>query len=114
MTRQDRLVEASITTLMVDASNGGKSGLEIEACGRFAILWTHCSQLSHGLPETNTAQTSNRTDEFRRGEGVEEPGIVLTRPLFMLLDGLADEGTETFIFVRAWVQNLPNLIKYGS
>ena len=114
MTRQDRLVEASITTLMVNACKGGTSSLKTEACGRFAIIWTHCSHLSHGLAEASISQNTNLTDESKKGEGVEELGIVLTRPLFMLLDGLVDESTEAFVFVRAWLQNLPNLIKYGS
>ena len=114
MTRQDRLVEASITTLMVDASNHGKSVLDSEACGRFAILWTHCSQFSQGLLETSTTRDPNLTNEVRRAESVEDQGIVLTRPLFVLLDSLVDEGRETFVFVRAWLQNLPNIIKYGS
>lgn len=114
MTRQARLVEASITTFMVDVSKGGKSVINTEACGRFAILWTHCSQISHGLAETSITQSRNMIDESRKGGGVEEQGIVLTRPLFMLLDGLIDECTETFIFVRAWLQSLPNITKYGS
>lgn len=114
MTWQDRLVEASITTLMIDASNGGKSVLDTEACGRFTILWTHCSQSSHGLAETITNQNPKMIDDSRAGGGVEEQGIVLTRPLFMLLDSLVDEGTESFIFVRAWLQSLPNIIRYDS
>lgn len=114
MTRQDRLVEASIASLMVDASNYGKSVLDTGACGRLAILWTHCSQSSHGLTEISTPQNMSMMDESRRGESVEEQDIVLTRPLLLLLDGLVDEGTETFIFVRAWLQSLPNPIKYGS
>jgi len=114
MTRQDRLVEAAIASLMVDASNYGKSVLDTEACGRLTILWTHCFQLSHGLTEISTTQNMSMMDESRRGEGVEEQDIVLTRPLLLLLDGLVDEGTETFIFVRAWLQSLPNPIKYGS
>ena len=35
--------------------------------------------------------------------------IMLTRPLFLLLDSLADEAVEMSVFARGWLQNLPSL-----
>lgn len=113
MTRQDRLVEASITTLIVDISSTEKNSLNSEAGRSFAILWAHCAQLSDGLPDTNLAQDTNKVNESKRGRAIQGHGTWLTRPLFLLLDALIDEGTENSIFVRAWLQNLPSIIKYG-
>ena len=38
--------------------------------------------------------------------------IMLTRPLFLLLDSLEDESSERFLFTRSWLQALPNADMY--
>ncbi|KAI9877361.1 MAG: hypothetical protein M1830_004122, partial [Pleopsidium flavum] len=111
LTRQDRLVEASITTLMVDDSCKTMNGLNSEAGRCFAILWAHCAQLSDGLPDNYPAQDLNKVVESKGGNIVHDHGTWLIRPLFLLLDALIDEETEISIFVRGWLRNLPSIIK---
>jgi hypothetical protein len=36
---------------------------------------------------------------------------ILDRPLMIVLDSLSEEGTELFIFVKTWLQDLPSLNK---
>lgn len=113
ITKRDRLVEASITTLMVDESNDENNGLNSEASRSFAILWAHCVQLSDGVPNDTMIQNLKKVHESKARGSMEDDDDWLTRPVFLLLDALSDEGSEMFIFVRAWLQNLPSVTKYS-
>jgi hypothetical protein len=110
-----RMVEASIAavlnaqpTQMPPQSEGNTD------CSRhFAILWTH---IMHEL----NMQTDKRGSTTRRPSGHPMPTpalapqdyhAILTRPLLLLLDRLEEEATETSTFMRAWLQDLPTLIR---
>ncbi|KAK6503333.1 hypothetical protein TWF481_008356 [Arthrobotrys musiformis] len=77
MAFRDQRIEAAICSLMVE-SNVQSSA----APGRrFAVLWNH----SHGLIDYK---------------------IVLSRPLFLLLDALGEDNEERNVHTRGWLQNL--------
>lgn len=78
----DRRVEAAIATVMMDP----KTQHIAEPGRKFAVLWTH----SVGTIGGHNYHT------------------MLTRPLFLFLDSLADERGELSIFARGWVQTLPS------
>ncbi|KAK0658610.1 Protein dopey [Lasiodiplodia hormozganensis] len=115
MTASDHLVEAAVTSLMTQATRStAKSGSRdaADAGRRLAVLWTHTIH-----EQNQQAQKPSRLS--RRVSGLPVlTGLntlvggyqsVLTRPLFLLLDALADEGTELFFYVRTWLQDLPSL-----
>ncbi|OCK86143.1 cellular morphogenesis regulator dopa [Lepidopterella palustris CBS 459.81] len=117
ITASDRHVEAAITTLMTCP---GKSLLEngqakmVEAGRCFAVLWTHT------MHEQSLQTEKRSTTITRRFSGISAASAnypstgfqsVLTRPLFLLLDALSDEGTELFALVKSWLQDLPTLNK---
>lgn len=104
-------MEASITTLMVGGSTGGAKSTDSESCRRFSTLWTHCIQPANG--PSDTTQDLNMVDPSTKGVSVQGDGILLTRPLFIMLDALVDDGTETSMFVRGWLQTLPSIVRYN-
>jgi hypothetical protein len=106
-----RFVEAAITTLMSQTC----SEEQPDVGRRFALLWTHTmndqitqtGKRSFSNPEhfgalPITARTTTPTAGFQ---------LVLTRPVFLMLDALADERTELFAFVKSWLHDLPSLNK---
>jgi hypothetical protein len=105
----DRTVEAAISSILNQEIPMNQS-----ATGRrFAILW------SHSIYELSL-QTEKRGSMSRRVSGSIVSSLppltggvqpILTRPLLLLLDSLADEGTELFSFMRSWLQDLPTLNK---
>ncbi|KAF2263535.1 cellular morphogenesis regulator dopa [Lojkania enalia] len=112
----NRMVEAALSSLIVDQTTS-TSKLPLRDCSdtgqRFAILWTHTMH-------EYSLQIEKRGGISRRSSGVvlpptldTESGIqaVLARPLLLLLDYLALEGTELFAFVKGWLQDLPTLNK---
>ncbi|KAJ9665993.1 hypothetical protein H2201_003904 [Coniosporium apollinis] len=108
VTSADRVVEASITKLMVsEASRCADS----DRC--FATLWTHTIHEQSMQTERGNRTPSRRPSsllgvtDFPASAGASQ--ALLTRPLLLLLDNLAEEGTERFAFVKMWLEELPSL-----
>ena len=101
-----RLVEASITTLMLQDSNGHRcQNVNLEGARRFATLWAHSGpasrapadrRLSSG-PAPNQSATNNKES------------VVLAQPLMLLLDSLFEPKTELFNFTVGWLQSLSSI-----
>lgn len=110
-----RTVEAAIASIVMQQSPflPSSSVGSDDAGRRFAILWTHTMyELS--------LQSEKRGSLSRRSSGIGPPppapqalsfSDILMRPLFLLLDSLSDEGTQTAAFIRTWLQDLPTLNK---
>ena len=107
-----RLVEAAISAIVAKQIQHSSSTTPIPDCGRyFAVLWTHTM---HEL----SLQSEKRGSVTRRPSGMSLPAptlspatfhSVLTRPLLLLLDTLAEEGTEISTFMKSWLLDLPTL-----
>jgi hypothetical protein len=109
-----RVVEAAIASIIdtqltsVSTDHGDNDGSR-----HFAVLWTHT------MHEFNM-QTEKRGSITRRPSGQNvlastlasgDYHAILTRPLLLLLDTLAEDGCETSAFIRSWLQDLPSLIR---
>jgi len=106
-----RMVESAISAIIVDQTSCGTASTGSSNCGRrFATLWTH---VMHEL----SLQSEKRANLTRRPSANVPPisapagdfHAVLTRPLLLLLDTLAEEGCETSTFMQSWLQDLPSL-----
>jgi hypothetical protein len=109
-----RMVEASIASTIELQLSQRSFGPAANDCSRhFATLWTHI------MYEFNV-HTEKRGNITRRPSGQQiaatavasgDYHAILTRPLLLLLDTLEEEGTESSAFTRAWLQDLPSLIR---
>lgn len=84
----DRRVEAAVSTVMTAEDVAGTYSVRSPEAGRrFAVLWKHSvvGAMYH---------------------------MVLTRPLFLFLDSLADDAVEMSVFARGWLQNLDSIHLY--
>ncbi|KAF2838537.1 hypothetical protein M501DRAFT_1031628 [Patellaria atrata CBS 101060] len=105
----DRLVEASITSVLISENN-----ISVENCMRFTVLWNHTMHEKGLQTEKGSRYNSSRRTSGipiitnQRAESPMYDGI-LTRPLLLMLDTLAEEGSTTFAFVKTWLQELPSL-----
>lgn len=101
-----RLVEGSITTLMLQDENGHRcQNIKIESARRFATVWAHSSSTLK-LPADRRLSSGRALQQSDRK--TEEP-MVLAQPLLLLLDSLFDPKTELFMFTVSWLQMLPSL-----
>ncbi|KAM0462454.1 hypothetical protein ACHAPV_003931 [Trichoderma viride] len=98
-TRRD--VEASLASIIVNQSAG--NGADI---GRaFGVLWSHTiqdTQSDRRGPKIPTAEAKSG----QRFSGTDHYEIILTRPLFLVLDGLLDDRTQLFMTVKSWLSNM--------
>ncbi|KAH8197518.1 hypothetical protein TruAng_008301 [Truncatella angustata] len=114
---QSRDIESAIAALMLKNDTTGSFPIRPADTGRsFGILW------SHTLQEGNTDRRAPKTP---MGEGVlqfrlsgqDYYEIMLTRPLFLMLDSLLDDRTQLFMAVKTWLNNMlgiENLPKTAS
>lgn len=104
----NREVEAAICSLMIENDTNGTFASRAADSGRsFSILWTHTLQDNAGHLDRRSSRPSNgETKSPARVSGVGNYEVMLTRPLFILLDALLDERTQLFMSVRTWLQSL--------
>ncbi|CAO2656399.1 Nn.00g052020.m01.CDS01 [Neocucurbitaria sp. VM-36] len=108
-----RLVEAAISSIIVERTTHYSTSSTADCGRRFATLWIHTM---HEL----SVQSEKRSSIARRPSSNSvlltslprgDFHSVLTRPLLLLLDSLAEEASEISAFVRSWLQDLPSLNK---
>jgi len=107
-------IEAAICSLIVRNSVQGEIDARNSDSGRnFAVLWTHTLQDNAGNLDRRASRAS-LTDGLGSGRkpGLGNYEVMLTRPLFLLLDALLDETTELFMTVRTWLQTLVGIDKF--
>lgn len=108
VTWQDRMVEASITSLMVgaDSTKNGQDS-NIQHVEKFCVLWNHSPQWvqdsQHRPRDGGVTNGKLSTDRFTPHMSM------LTRPLFIVLDLLAEKSEEVYQVVHDWVQDMPSI-----
>ncbi|BAE57505.1 unnamed protein product [Aspergillus oryzae RIB40] len=88
----DHLVEASITSLMVNSSNTSRQLLSEEQVGRYFVLWNHSHHGAYELPSKH-AQDSALTQ-------VSYQSSLLERPLFIVVFHIVVSRLES-LFTQA-------------
>lgn len=113
LTPQNRDIEAAICTLMVqDDVNGTFPIRPAESGRRFSILWSHSLQDNPSGSDRRTPKPSNGDiSASPRLAGMDNYEVMLTRPLYLMLDALLDEKTQLFMAVKTWLNNLVGIDK---
>jgi hypothetical protein len=114
LTPDDRTIEACICSFMVAPPKASNPVLDrADAAQKFALIWMHSLQ-PHKPVEAASAAGSTALHAISQPSSLSSRAkykIMLSRPLFLLLDALAEEGTENFLWTRSWLQNLPGIEK---
>ncbi|KAJ1331246.1 Dopey-like protein [Microdochium nivale] len=109
----NREVEAAITELMTKDDSVGTFAVRRADPGRsFAILWTHTLQdnPSHHDRRGLRSPTVEVSPSLRLA-GMDHHKVMLTRPLFSMLDGLHDERVQLFMTTKMWLRNMVGIEK---
>ncbi|KAI9701961.1 MAG: hypothetical protein M1836_001305 [Candelina mexicana] len=110
----NRGVEASLSALLSASDKHQDPAVHhVDSASRFAVLWTHSVQAYSGDSNKNMVHPliSDGNRESSSTSRVQDFEVMLTRPLLLLLDTLATEGTQLFIFAKDWIENLPSVHK---
>jgi hypothetical protein len=113
LTTQNRDIEAAICALMSQSEVKGNFAVRTAEPGRrFSILWSHSLQ-------DNPPTSDRRAPKIPYGDfpssprlaGLENYEIMLTRPLFLMLDAFSDEKTQLFMAAKTWLNSLVGVDK---
>ncbi|RDA87355.1 hypothetical protein CP532_2643 [Ophiocordyceps camponoti-leonardi (nom. inval.)] len=105
LTPWNREIEAALSGILVESQSTGPCVATFaEAARTFGVLW------SHTLQDTAGDRRGPRTpmQEYRptlRLSGMEHYPVMLTQPLFLVLDALLDERTQAYMVVKSWLNN---------
>ena len=113
LTPSNRDVEAAICALMLEKDTAGTFSRRPADPGRsFCVLWSHSLQDNPSGADRRGPKTPNGDLKSPpRLGGMDNFELMLTRPLFLMLDALADERTQLFMTVKAWLNNLVGMDK---
>ncbi|KAK3394728.1 Dopey, N-terminal-domain-containing protein [Podospora didyma] len=116
LTPTNRDVEAAICSLILEKDTAGTFAQRPADAGRsFSVLWSHSLQ-------DNPSGTDRRGPKTPNGDvkapprlgGMDNYEVMLTRPLFLMLDALNDERTQLFMTVKTWLGSLAGIDKLFS
>ncbi|KAG0158259.1 hypothetical protein PDIDSM_5772 [Penicillium digitatum] len=100
----DHLVEASLAALMVNVSNAASRHLSSEQqAERFYVLWNHSHHNTHEQPPKQVLEVGGTLFSYQCS--------MLERPLFIVLDLLSQESSDSSQSVQLWLQDLPSIHK---
>jgi hypothetical protein len=110
LTAQNHDIEAAIAALIQQNDVTGSFAMRPADPGRsFSILWSHTLQdaVDRRAPKTPIGEKW-----LPRLSGQDHYEVMLTRPLFLMLDSLLDEQTQLFMAVKTWLNTMVGIEKY--
>jgi hypothetical protein len=113
LTPYNRDVEAAISALMVENDTSGLFASRGADPGRkFCVLWSH-TLLDNPSSSDRRGSKTPLTEKpiLPRLAGTDNYEVMLTRPLFLMLDALLDDRTQLFMTAKTWLNNLVGVDK---
>ncbi|RYP76103.1 hypothetical protein DL771_001927 [Monosporascus sp. 5C6A] len=112
LTIANRDIEAAIADLMLKDDTTGSFAIRPADPGRtFSVLWSHTLQDSSSHADRRPSRTPSELKFAIRLSGVDHYEVMLTRPLFLMLDSLLDERTQLFMAVKNWLNSMVGIDK---
>ncbi|KAI1323237.1 putative regulator of reproduction dopa [Xylariaceae sp. FL0255] len=113
LTPANRDIEAAIAKIMLQDDVPGTFAVRAADPGRsFALLWSHTLQDNASHSDRRAPKTPmGEPKSLYRLSGMDYYEIMLTRPLFLLLDSLLDERTQLFMVVKNWLHSMVGIEK---
>ncbi|KAI1499144.1 Dopey, N-terminal-domain-containing protein [Biscogniauxia marginata] len=113
LTVTNRDIEAAISDLMLKDDTTGAFAIRPADPGRtFSILWSHTLQDNASYSDRRAPKTPIGDQKYsHRLSGMDHYEVMLTRPLFLMLDTLMDERTQLFMVAKSWLNNMVGIEK---
>ncbi|KAI0878926.1 putative regulator of reproduction dopa [Hypoxylon argillaceum] len=113
LTVSNRDIEAAIANTMLQSDVVGTFAIRAADPGRsFCLLWSHSLQDNASHSDRRAPKTPMGEPQMsHRLSGTDYYEVMLTRPLFLMLDALLDERTQLFMVVKHWLNNVVGIEK---
>ncbi|KAI8635354.1 putative regulator of reproduction dopa [Xylariaceae sp. FL1651] len=113
LTVSNRDIEAAIANIILKNDVTGTFAVRSADSGRrFSLLWSHTLQDNASYSDRRAPRTPmGEPKNPYRLSGIDYYEVMLTRPLFLMLDALLDERTQLFMVVKNWLNNMIGIEK---
>ncbi|TGJ87804.1 hypothetical protein E0Z10_g968 [Xylaria hypoxylon] len=113
LTVLNRDIEAAIANIILESDVTGTFAIRAADPGRsFCLLWSHTLQDNASYSDRRAPKTPmGESQPMHRLSGMDYYEVMLTRPLFLMLDALLDERTQLFMVVKHWLNNVVGIEK---
>ncbi|KAH8675396.1 Dopey, N-terminal-domain-containing protein [Xylariales sp. PMI_506] len=102
---QNHDIESAISTLLLKNDTKGTYAIRPADAGRsFSVLWSHTLQDGADRRAPKTPTVDGKVTFRLSGQDYYE--VMLTRPLFLMLDSLLDDRTQLFMAVKTWLNSM--------
>lgn len=105
LTLSSRDIEATLAGLLVDQSGSHNTLRAVSNIQTFGVLW------SHTLQDNPSDRRGSKASSLRLA-GMDRFELMLTRPLFLILDSLVDERNQQYTATKSWLTNVMGIDRY--
>ncbi|KAF7550597.1 hypothetical protein G7Z17_g5609 [Cylindrodendrum hubeiense] len=108
LTTSNRDIEAALSSLIIAEDSSLSEAIGAVDKGRtLSVLWSHTLQddaYGSGRRGSKTPMLELRT--LPRLSGTDNYEVMLTQPLFLILDALQDDRSQLYMTVKAWLNSM--------
>ncbi|KAF5679715.1 putative regulator of reproduction [Fusarium denticulatum] len=107
LSTSNRDIEAALSSLIISQETARLGAIEAVDKGRaLSVLWSHTLQ-DNVSPERRGSKTPTQDmKSLPRLAGADNYEIILTQPVFLILDALQDDRTPLYMTVKAWLNTM--------
>lgn len=106
LTLSGRDVEAAIAGILTQPLVGAQHSTCSSDNGRtFSVLWSHTLQDTSSERRGSKGQSLDPRSAPRLS-GTDHFQVMLTQPMFLVLDALVDERTQSYMVVKSWLNSM--------
>ncbi|KAF4949291.1 hypothetical protein FGADI_9018 [Fusarium gaditjirri] len=107
LSTSNRDIEAALSSLIISQKTARLGAITAVDKGRaLSVLWSHTLQ-DNVSPERRGSRTPTLDmKSLPRIAGADNYEIMLTRPVFLILDALQDDRTPLYMTVKAWLNTM--------
>ncbi|KFG87437.1 hypothetical protein MANI_001759 [Metarhizium anisopliae] len=106
LTLSGRDIEAAIAEILTKPMAGPEKTSHSAENGRtFSVLWSHSLQDVSSERRGSKGQTLDQR-QIPRLSGTDHYQVMLTQPMFLVLDALLDDRTQTYMVVKSWLNSM--------
>uniref|UniRef100_A0A0D2XCU6 Uncharacterized protein n=1 Tax=Fusarium oxysporum (strain Fo5176) TaxID=660025 RepID=A0A0D2XCU6_FUSOF len=107
LSTSNRDIEAALSSLIISQETARLGAIEAVDKGRaLSVLWSHTLQ-DNVSPERRGSKTPTQDmKSLPRLAGADNYEVMLTQPVFLILDALQDDRTPLYMTVKAWLNTM--------
>ncbi|KAL6924701.1 hypothetical protein FSST1_001975 [Fusarium sambucinum] len=107
LSTSNRDIEAALSSLIIAKDTSRCRGVEPVDKGRaLSVLWSHTLQDNAPAERRGSKTPIHDIKSLPRLAGADNYEVMLTQPIFLILDALEDDRTQLYMTVKSWLNTM--------